>query len=227
MKLDFFKVLKNLTDIDLTVKESMVKRDGRTLDNLNFIREEFCMPSIYNPQQYGLRVFFQHKGADNIIEIFSTVECTIPEVSRRFNDYHGAESDYSMSIKEYRKYYGEESFNFFLENDLSKAISIIKADEANYNYLMGRFELSIMTIRNTLMESQDLDGIPTIEAMDVAKKILSAFTQMILEKDEEIRKLKEEMDEASRKSHVQFLNQELEYVEKFVTMKKLDEKKKN
>lgn len=227
MKLDFFKVLKNLTDIDLTVKESMVKRDGRTLDNLNFIREEFCMPSIYHARQIGLRVFFEHRGADDMVKLFSTVECSIPEISRRFNDMHGVESEYSMSIKEYRKYYGEESFNFFLENDLSKTISIIKADEASYNYLMGRFELSIMTIRNTLMDSQDLDGIPTIEAMDVAKKILSAFTQMVLEKDAEIRKLKEEMDEASRKSHVHFLNEELDYVEKFVTMKKLDEKKKN
>lgn len=220
--MDWKKGIRILTGIDMSVTESIEDGKDKTIQNLVMIQK---MMHRVNPSEFKRFMTLKHSGYIRF-EVDQRNRYKVDRIPLKTLRHDFDTGLHFADYDEYeRVYLNNNSFYHFIETEFSDALKIVEdSREKQYSYILGKFELPIRTVRNSFQSSINLTGKVTESTQEKAFEILSRMTKMILDKEREIQKLKEEMRQAEIRSNEEFLEQEIDYVKKYITMeKRMDE----
>lgn len=166
-----------------------------------------------NPKNY---LFFSDMSYDNKIKFESKSRIKAGEVKLkslefREKDHHGYYI-YHASREEYLSVYESKLFSY-IDHVFKLAAEKVKSDErGHYSLLLSKYELSFVSVINTIDECIEIAGFVDEEIQDKCISILSEFVKHIDKHEEEIKKRWLEELDVVKKSLTERLDTELEYI---------------
>lgn len=131
-------------------------------------------------------------------------------------EFYGSKS-VRVALWEYEEKISSNYRQDYMVTEVLPVYSFLCKTNEDYSFILNRFNLSMLTAYDTIRESRkNNDGLETEEVFELVKEILDAFLLMVRERRSEIDELKIKLRKGTNQSHKTLLEQELEYVNKFI-----------
>lgn len=132
-------------------------------------------------------------------------------------DYGFIGTTYEVDYNEYMSKFELTYRGRYIKDHVVPVYNFLATTDTDFSYLLNRFNLSLLTAYNMVVESRkNNSGTETEEVYYLVKEILESFTSLINERIAEIETLADKVRHATNQSHTDFLRAELEYVNKFI-----------
>lgn len=124
---------------------------------------------------------------------------------------------YSVDYIEYMSKFKLNYRGTYINDNLIPVYNFLKTTNTDISYMLNRFNLSLLTAYNMVVENRKINGgRETEEVFSLVADILDSFISLINERIADIETLSDKVRHQTNQSHTDFLRAELEYVNKFI-----------